>query len=114
MKKDVTIFLVHIVGSISLIEQCLETVTETSFHASTEKQDIVVRRIEIIGEATKNISADFKQKYPEIPWKKMAGIRDIMSHRYFDIDYNIVWDTAKNILPPLKLQIQEILNSVSN
>ncbi|HVF69221.1 MAG TPA: DUF86 domain-containing protein [Xanthomonadales bacterium] len=111
MKKDITIFLNHILESITLIEKYIDGVKEDQFHMSTEKQDLAVRRLEIIGEATKNLPTEFREKYPDIPWKQMAGMRDKISHQYFDIDYNIVWDTVKNMLPPLKKQIEEILRT---
>jgi uncharacterized protein with HEPN domain len=109
MKKNATIFVKHILESINLIEKYKQGITEEQFHRSTEKQDVIVRRLEIIGEATKNLSNEFREKYPEVPWKGMARMRDRISHHYFDIDYNIVWDTAINMLPPLKKQIEEIL-----
>ena|SRR5258706_12776608 len=111
MKKDTTIFLNHILESIKLIEAYLKGVTEEYFHMSIEKQDLVVRRLEIIGEATKNIPANFREKHTDIPWRKMAGMRDKISHQYFGIDYGIVWDTATNILPPLKKQIETLLGA---
>ena len=109
MKKDLTVFLKHILESTSRIENYLQGVNEDSFYASTEKQDMVVRRLEIIGEATKNLPNEFREKYPEVAWKDMAGMRDVIVHQYFDINYKRVWDTAKNFLPPLKMKIQEIL-----
>jgi uncharacterized protein with HEPN domain len=60
-----------------------------------------VRSLEIIGEATKQIPADFKQNYPLVNWKEMAGMRDVLIHSYFGINYNIVWDVVVNYIPPL-------------
>lgn len=111
MKKDPAIFLHHILESIELIEKYLEGITEEQFHKSTEKQDLVVRRLEIIGEAAKNLPLEFRQKYPEIPWKDMAGMRDIIAHQYFGINFNRVWDTVKNLLPPLKEQIKNLISA---
>ncbi len=109
MKKESTIFLTHILESINLIETYLQGVTKERFHTSVEKQDLVVRRLEIIGEATKNLSNEFREKNPTIPWKRMAGMRDIIAHHYFGINYNRVWETVVQLLPPLKQQIKEIL-----
>lgn len=113
MTKDPLIFLEHILESIDLIEKYLNGVDEEMFHLSMEKQDLVVRRIEIIGEATKNIPYEFKNTYPDIPWKDMAGMRDVMIHQYFGIDYNIVWKTATQKLPLLKKQIERIIQEIS-
>lgn len=110
MTKDPTFFLEHILESISKIEKYLEGVTEEQFANSDEKQDLVTRRIEIIGEATKNIPEDYRQTHPEIPWKKMAGMRDVVIHQYYNVDYRAVWDTIK-LLPDLKANIEKLLLS---
>ena len=109
MKKDPNIFLMHILESIDAIGKYLEGVTEDKFHTSREKQDLIVRRLEIIGEAAKNIPEDFRKQHKSIPWEKMAGMRDVIIHQYFGINYNIVWDTVTNVLPPLKRQIEQLL-----
>jgi uncharacterized protein with HEPN domain len=69
----------------------------------------IVRSIEIIGEATKKIPADFKEKWADISWKNMAGMRDKLIHDYMGVDYSIVWDVAKNVIPALKNQIEIII-----
>ena len=69
----------------------------------------VVRSLEIIGEATKKIPADFKVKYPSIQWKNMAGMRDRLIHDYLGVDYSIVWDVMKNKIPELYQQIFQVL-----
>lgn len=113
MKKDPLVFLEHILESIDRIEQYLHNVDEETFHVSGGIQDQVVRRIEIIGEATKNLPREFREQYPEVPWKDMAGMRDVIAHQYFDINYNRVWDTATELLPPLKKQIELIIQEVN-
>lgn len=109
MIRDVRLYLDDILESIKLIETYLQGVTEEYFHTSTEKQDLIVRRLEVIGEATRHISDDFRKLHPDIPWQKMAGIRNILIHEYFGINYNTVWKTTTEFLPPLKEQIQELL-----
>ncbi len=69
----------------------------------------VVRSIEIIGEATKKIPVDFKVKWAEISWRNMAGMRDKLIHDYMGVDYSIVWDVVRNVIPSLKNQIKEII-----
>jgi len=66
-------------------------------------QDAVVRQLEIIGEATKRVSDEFRSKYPDIPWSDMAGMRDVLIHDYIDVDLDIVWKTASESIPELKV-----------
>jgi uncharacterized protein with HEPN domain len=73
--------------------------------------DAVVRNFEIIGEAVKNLDIEIKDKYPEIPWNEMYYLRNKVSHEYFGIDYEIIWDIAKNYLPENKTQIDKIVEN---
>ena len=84
------------------------------FLADIKTQDAVVRNLEIIGEATKNLSMQLRDKYPDLPWKGMAGIRDKLIHHYFGINLDIVWNIVTNDLPPLASQIEEILQKEKN
>jgi uncharacterized protein with HEPN domain len=74
----------------------------------------VVRSLEIIGEATKKIPADIKLKWSDISWKNMAGMRDRLIHDYMGINYRIVWDVAKNIIPEIRTRIAGVIASESN
>ena len=69
----------------------------------------VTRSLSIIGEATKKIPGDIKYQWSSISWKEMAGMRDRLVHDYMGVNYNIVWDVAKNIIPKLTVQIQEVV-----
>jgi len=71
--------------------------------------DAVIRNFEIIGEASRNVAPEIKEKYPDVPWEEMYLLRNRISHEYFGIDYEIIWDVATNYLPENKLQIDEIL-----
>lgn len=101
MKKDDSIYVEHILGSLSKIESYTANHTENSFLKSDITQDAVIRQLEIIGEATKQISADFKQKNSTIPWSDMAGMRDKLIHDYIDVDLWIVWSTVEKDVPEL-------------
>lgn len=109
MKKNPKIFLQHILESISEIEKYTKDISEDEFARSTQVQDAVIRRLEIIGEAAKNISGVIKKKYDFIPWKKVTGSRDVLIHDYFEVDLESVWDTATKDVPKLKQDIKKIL-----
>ncbi len=72
--------------------------------------DAVIRNFEVIGEAAKNLPIELKEKYPEIPWQEMYYLRNKVSHEYFGVDYEIIWDVATNYLPDNKLQIDKIID----
>ena len=108
MKKDINIFLEHILESIYLIEEYIKDKSKSEFLKLTQLQDSVIRRITIIGEAIKNIPDDFKETHPKIPWKQIIGMRDILIHQYFGIDLNLTWEVIEKDLPKLKKQIVSI------
>jgi len=115
MKKDATTFIEHILECIELIERYTENKTEADFFDSIQLQDAVIRRIEIIGEAVKNIPDEIKGKYSEAPWKEIAGMRDILIHEYFGIDLELTWEVVTRDIPDLKkkmLRIKEELNTL--
>src|SRR3989338_11197078 len=94
MKKDDLVFVGHILDSIEKIQVFIGDMEKGQFEKDELKQYAVMRAIEIIGEASKNISSDFKKKYAEISWADMIRMRDKVIHNYFGIDLNIVWDTV--------------------
>jgi len=108
MKRDETLFLEDILDSINAIEEFSKNMDKKELISSRLKQNAIIREIEIIGEAAKNISKTIKNKYPEIEWKKIVGTRDIIIHAYFGIDFNAVWDIIKKDLPDLKTKILKI------
>jgi uncharacterized protein with HEPN domain len=109
MIKKPVLYLTHILQAIRSIEKNLRGVTREQFGASELMEGFVERKLEIIGEATKNIPDAFKKQYPDIAWKDMAGMRDILIHQYIDVDEDIVWKTATERIPPLKKHIEKIL-----
>ena len=113
MKKDPKIFIEHILKSISQIELFSKGLTKDDFFKNELKQYAIIRAIEIIGEATKNIPASFRNKYPDIEWKKIAGTRDKLTHHYFGIDLDTVWNVIKEHIPKLKKDMEKIIKNNS-
>lgn len=111
-RKNPKIFIADILESIERIEQYTKGKTEKEFFDDYEKQDAIMKRLEVIGEAVKNIPKEFKEKHSKIPWKKIAGMRDVLIHEYFGVIMERVWDTAKNDIPKLKKQISELLKNL--
>lgn len=111
MKKDVNIFLGHILDSIEHILLYTQDISKKEFKNSDQLQDSIMRRMEIIGEATKHLPTNFKQKHKYIPWKKIAGMRDMLIHDYFSVDLDIVWGTLKKDLVKLHKQLELLLEN---
>lgn len=110
MRKE-GFFLDHIIESIELVKGYMKDVSVDDFYKSIPTQDMVYRRLEIIGEAVKNLPPDFKEKHDHINWKKIAGMRDVLIHNYFGIDSELAWKAAVEELPKLEIQIRKIISS---
>ena len=108
-KHEIIPYIKHIRDAIRNIESFINNLLKENFLNDKLRQDAIVRELEIIGEATKNIPEDFRKKYPKIEWRKMAGTRDRVIHAYFEVDLDLVWRIVKEDLPKLKKQIQEVL-----
>jgi uncharacterized protein with HEPN domain len=108
MSREYKAYLKDIHDSIIKIEKYTKGMFFDKFASDELIQDGVIRNLEIIGEAVKNIPDDVKSEYPDIDWKKIAGLRDILVHAYFGIDIEIVWDVINNKVPHLKQRILEM------
>lgn len=104
-----SLYKTDIIDSINYIEKYIDGVTEVDFLNDQEKQDSVIRRLEIIGEAANRLSKDFTTKHPEIPWHAIVGLRNKLIHEYAGIDPVRIWDVIKESLSPLK---EVLLNDV--
>ena len=105
-------FLFDIQEAIRRISLYTKGLNYRDFLQKIETQDAVLRNLEIIGEAVKNISQDLKKQYSDVQWKEIAGMRDRIIHCYFGVNWDIVWQTAKEKLPQLKEQLKDILRKL--
>ena len=113
MKKDNLIYIEHIEGCIQKILQYTKNIQQKEFLENTMISDAVIRNLEIIGEAVKQISDDFKIKYENVEWKKMAGMRDKLIHDYLGVDLWSVWEVVSLHIHELNIQISEIIKKES-
>ncbi|MCK4997866.1 DUF86 domain-containing protein [Candidatus Pacearchaeota archaeon] len=109
MKRNLILFVEDILENIELLEKSTGNISKEELEDNLDIRDATVRRLEVIGEAVKNIPNSFREKYPLVPWKKVAGLRDIIIHAYFGLDLDVIWSIVKNDIFPLKKQIEEIL-----
>ena len=110
MKRNYKLFIKDILDAIQKIEEFVAGMSYEEFIGDDKTISAVIRKFEIIGEATKNVPDEIKEKYSTLPWKEMAGIRDCLIHGYFGIDTKLVWDTIHGQLPLLKPEIRKILH----
>lgn len=108
MNKDPLIFIEHILECIQLIKKYAKNKTIGAFFSSKQLQDSVIRRIEIIGEAVKNLPEQVKKDQPSVPWKQIAGMRDMLVHEYFGVDLALTWKVVKREIPELEKNILKI------
>jgi len=108
MKRTLNLFIENILENIKLIEESIKNLSKEEFISDKLIIDATIRRLEIIGEAVKNIPDSFRDKYDEISWKKIAGLRDIIIHAYFNIDLDTTWNIIKKDIPILKKQMEKI------
>lgn len=112
--RDYSFYAEDILSAIEAIEKFIEGIEFEDFKQDDMASSAVIRKFEIIGEAAKHIPESIKDKYPEIPWKEMAGMRDKLIHFYFGVDYRLVWQTINQRLFPIKHNLRKIIPDIKN
>ncbi|HTW91402.1 MAG TPA: DUF86 domain-containing protein [bacterium] len=109
--KDDRLYLTSILESIGNIEEYTRPGRD-AFMQSRMQRDAVVRNFETMGEAAKQVSSDLRKAHPEIPWRKVAGFRDVLIHDYLGVDVNEVWNITERELPDLKAKVKSVLSEL--
>jgi uncharacterized protein with HEPN domain len=110
MENDL-VYLRHMLDAIEKIDRYLRDINYEAFAANDMAIDAVVRELEIIGEAARNLSAPFIKEHPDIPWGRIRAMRNVLIHQYFGVNLKVVWDTCRSNLPQLKSFVQSQLAS---
>ena len=109
MPRDSRVYLEDILGAIGKIRRYARGLSKQGFAADDKTLDAVVRNLEVIGEAVKQLPADLRAREPGIDWQKIAGLRDLLIHQYFGIDVDILWDIIQSKLPALEVSVSALL-----
>lgn len=112
MKRNSKLYIEDILTSIELVSKYTKGSTLKRFLRSSQTQDAVLRRLEVIGEAARQLPSDIKASYPKIPWKKIVGMRIILAHEYFGVRLQTAWNTIKKDLPKLKKSLEEVRDAL--
>ena len=112
MQREPRVFLEDILTAAVKVEKFTIGLSYEDFIDNDLVVDAVIKNILVIGEATKNIPEEIRKMNPQVEWRKMAGMRDMMIHGYFSINYRIVWDVVQNKIPTLKHQVEQLLKEI--
>ena len=112
MIREYSDYIRDIADAIDKAQEFTEGLSYEAFREDVKSAFAVVRALEVIGEAAKSVPEFVKDKYPDVPWKEMAGMRDKLIHEYFGVKYEVVWDTVKIELPELRSKFEKILKEL--
>lgn len=114
MSRNIILYLTDILDSITLILKYAENIDKNQFESNEMLQDAVFRRFEIIGESSKKIPKNIRDKYNEIPWRQMSDLRNILIHEYFGVNLDMVWNIIEKELSNLAFNIKKIIEDIKN
>lgn len=112
MRRDYKLFLKDIINAMDAIERFVEGMKLDDLVKDDKTSSAVIRKFEIIGEAVRNIPDWLREKYPQIQWRRMVGMRDRLIHGYFGIDYELIWEAIKIEIPNVRPELQKILREM--
>ena len=110
--RDPKTYLQHILHAIERIEEYALDTDEEQFLSDFKTQDAIIRQLEIIGEASRQLEEPFKQQYPELPWRHMIALRNKLMHEYFGIGVKVIWETIKVDVPPVKKAVARLVSQL--
>lgn len=113
MTKDYAMYIEDMLESIGYIDKYVQGTTEVQFSQDKQLQDAVIRRLGIIGEAATRLTEEIRTMIPDIPWKSVVGLRNIVIHEYSNISLGKVWDVIQHDLPPMKGNLQKLLSQLT-
>jgi uncharacterized protein with HEPN domain len=113
MPRDSRVYLEDILDAIGAIREYTAHHSHDQFRGDRKTVDAVLRNLEVLGEAVKQLPADVREASPEIEWQKIAGFRDVLIHGYFGVDLDIVWDVVRHKLPTLERQVEALIDRLS-
>ena len=112
-KHSIAVYLGHVIMAMDAIKEYTADITPEVFYEDRKTQDAVVRNLEIVGEAIKHIPEELRERYPHIDWRGLAGLRDVLIHQYFGVDYVAVWEVAVSEIPKYREDIAALPEYVS-
>lgn len=111
MSRNIRLYLEDILASAVKVLRYTQGMTFEEFLTDERTFDAVCRNLQIIGEAVKNVPSEIRDRYPEVEWRKIAGLRDVLAHTYFSLENEILWDIVQNKVPPLIEHVERILQA---